>query len=73
MNFLKTLINNLFSFRKKEKKNVRFYLGKINGFAEESNVNNKSLYSYIFNNDSIWLFYKKYDSTEKNINLKISF
>lgn len=34
---------------------------------------NESFYSYIFNNDSIWLFYKKYNFTEKDINLQISF
>ena len=39
----------------------------------KSNILDESFYSYIFNNDSIWLFYKKYNFTEKDINLKISF
>lgn len=46
---------------------------KKNKDKNKNTKNNKSLYSYIFDNDSIWLFYKKYDFTEKNINLKISF
>lgn len=60
MKFFKILINNLLYFRKAKKN-------------KKSNLSDTSLYSYIFKNDSIWLFYKKYDFTEKNINLKISF
>lgn len=57
MNFLKAILN--FLFNKKTKSEIK-----------ESDA---FFYSYIFNNDSVWLFYKKHNFTEKNINLKISF
>ena len=59
MNILKKFLN-LFKKNDKIKNNI---LDK----------KNESFYSYIFNNDSIWLFYKKHDFKEKDINLQISF
>lgn len=60
MNFLNKFIN---LFKNKKKKKVE----------EEKKLENDFFYSYIFNNDSIWLFYKKYNYTENNKKLNISF
>jgi len=62
MNFFKKIINFL-----KKKKN--------NNYSKNSKnfKNNKSLYSYIFDNDSIWLFYKRYNFIEEEKKLQITF